>query len=138
MIEANSLLICPSCDEVYPGTDITEATTLADHGVCWTCHHEMLAGQRCRICYELGHDSYRCPDNEVEPPAIVYATGICHCSACVPKNWDRARVEIVVNIEHPTGISSKWAISDENFLSGESNPCPCEEDSSRQHWLLNC
>jgi len=53
--------LCPSCNTI-DRNDVT----LEDHGVCYECHHEMLCGERCRICYEVGHSSENCP--EAEPP----------------------------------------------------------------------
>jgi hypothetical protein len=48
-------------------------------------------------------------------------------------------VEAEVNRTHPTGISSPWRLSEnETFKGGENNPCVCEHDQTRLHWLLNC
>jgi len=66
MTEVEELLICPSCDEVHPETDLTEATSFADHGVCWSCNKQMNVGERCRICYEPDHDINTCPDSEID------------------------------------------------------------------------
>ena len=50
---------CPSC-----GTyDSDEATSIADHGVCHDCHRQILAGERCSGCHELGHSIENCPLN---------------------------------------------------------------------------
>lgn len=70
---------------------------------------------------------------------IVYASGIVACSACAPKTMDRAEVESQVNAKVPTGLDHGWSISpDEKFKSGQPNPCQCEDDESRVHYLLNC
>jgi hypothetical protein len=43
----------------------------------------------------------------------------------------------VVNRSAPTGISSRWEISDdETFSGGEPHPAPCPDADGRQHWLL--
>ena len=48
---------CPSCGEMCRND-----VTIEDHGVCYDCHHDMLNGERCRICYMPGHDSSDCDD----------------------------------------------------------------------------
>jgi len=68
----------------------------------------------------------------------IYSSGICHCSVCVPKDMDKETIEQKVNSENMTGIQSQWEISEENFASGASNPCPCEDNGTRQHYLMVC
>jgi hypothetical protein len=69
---------------------------------------------------------------------IVYTFGLCHCSVCVPKDMPRDEVERGANTAHPTGVTP-WKISDEpTFKAGEPNPCQCEGDSTRQHYLMVC
>lgn len=52
---------CPSCHEAISLADTSEQTTLADHGVCWYCQRQIVNGERCSICWELGHASFECP-----------------------------------------------------------------------------
>jgi len=48
-------------------------------------------------------------------------------------------VETQVNADHPTGIDSRWQLNEaDHFADGNTNPCPCEQDGERQHWLLSC
>lgn len=69
----------------------------------------------------------------------IYANGLCHCSACVPIDMDRDSVEAAVNALNPAGTEYGWRISqDAEFKDGKPNPCQCEQDSSRTHYLLNC
>jgi hypothetical protein len=69
----------------------------------------------------------------------VYTFGLCYASACAEKDVPRDEVEAAVNGQCPTGISSRWAISSEpTFKDGQPNPCQCEQDHNRQHWLLSC
>ncbi len=69
----------------------------------------------------------------------VYAVGICAASACAEKDTPREEIERVVNNFAPTGIESRWAISEDgHFANGEPMPAPCNNDPERQHWLLNC
>jgi hypothetical protein len=76
---------------------------------------------------------------EGEAKVVVYAVGVVCASVCAPADWPREDVERAVNLDQPTGISSRWAISDdETFSGGEPNPSPCHDDNTRLHWLLNC
>jgi hypothetical protein len=69
----------------------------------------------------------------------IYNNGVCHCSVCVPAGMEREVVETEVNAAHPTGISSSWSISkDETFAGGQPNPCPCDDDPQRMHYLMEC
>lgn len=38
----------------------------------------------------------------------------------------------------PTGISSKWALSEDKFPGGEANPHNCPEKPEYKHYLLEC
>ena len=55
---------CPSCEYTYSIFNASESTTYEDHGVCWSCQREMVNGERCRNCYELGHTWEVCEENE--------------------------------------------------------------------------
>lgn len=73
------------------------------------------------------------------PFSYVYSSGICQCSVCVPNHFTIEEIEGVVNQENPTGISSLWKVStDPTFKEGNSNPCPCEKDPDRKHYLMVC
>lgn len=75
------------------------------------------------------------PDNEV----WVYAAGIITCSVCAPGGMDRDVIERQVNHKVPTGIPSKWRITDEtHFRTGETMPGDCPDAPGRKHWLLHC
>lgn len=75
------------------------------------------------------------PDNQV----WIYAAGAITCSVCAPGGMDREVVSRQVNSQHPTGISSKWQISDDtHFKGGEPMPCACDYEPGRKHWLLHC
>lgn len=69
----------------------------------------------------------------------VYTTGLVHCSICVPKGVSLREAVAYVNRTHSTGIASTWNHSrDKHFASGELNPCPCETERGRTHYLLVC
>ncbi len=69
---------------------------------------------------------------------IAYSVGICFMSVCVLKEMDRDELEQKANEEYPSGVMP-WTISDEEFRSGDSNPCLCDKyPQERIHYLLNC
>ncbi len=53
-------------------------------------------------------------------------------------NLDQAEAIEHANRVSPTGISSRWQLSDEKFPDGEDNPHVCPDDSECKHYLLNC
>lgn len=67
-----------------------------------------------------------------------YAVGICSASVCTSLPIDEAVARM--NEECPTGIESKWALSnDTHFRGGAENGCPCTDSpETHRHWLLNC
>jgi hypothetical protein len=70
---------------------------------------------------------------------LTYRSGWVCCSVCVPKDWPIEEIERQVNAESPTGLDHGWKVSDDpTFSSGQPNPCPCENDQSRLHYLMNC
>jgi hypothetical protein len=67
----------------------------------------------------------------------VYSVGLVAMSVCSDDTSEE--IMRIANMEHPTGISSRWTLSDDStFASGDPNPGPCEQDPSRQHYLLVC
>lgn len=79
---------------------------------------------------------------------FILAGGLCHCSVCAPADMDLTEVERLTNIELPTGIESNWQFDkdsthfakprDANGQPTHTNPCVCETDSSRKHYLMVC
>ena len=69
----------------------------------------------------------------------LYANGIVHCSVCVPKDTSRKEIIRLTNLINHTGIDSKWKISkDKKFANGNTNPCECEMEYGRLHYLMVC
>jgi hypothetical protein len=68
----------------------------------------------------------------------AYAVGLISASVCTSMSIEEATRQL--NIEHPTGINSKWVFSDDpTFATGETNPCPCDHSpTTHQHMLFNC
>ncbi len=69
---------------------------------------------------------------------MVYRLGFITMSVCVKKNMDRKDVESNANKEKPAGTESGWEISDQEFASGDPNPCICNKYPGRIHYLLHC
>ncbi len=70
---------------------------------------------------------------------VVYRFGVVCCSVCAPQTVALDDVRLAVNMSHPTGIESRWEFSkDPTFAGGEPNPCPCNMDTRRIHYLMNC
>jgi hypothetical protein len=65
----------------------------------------------------------------------IYSNGPMYCSACADSSLSKDEVEAEVNLYNPSGVRP-WEISKEPFRGGRSNPCKCEEDNTRLHYLL--
>ena len=68
----------------------------------------------------------------------IYNMGIVHCSVCTPKEMTREEVVAAVNNNAPTGLSHGWLIDSKKFASGQENPCICEHNVDRLHYLMVC
>lgn len=69
----------------------------------------------------------------------VYTFGLCHCSVCAPKDMPREKVRDAANIKHPTGLDRGWDFDEvPTFSGGQPNPCECDSDAGRMHYLLAC
>ncbi len=67
----------------------------------------------------------------------AYSIGICYASVCSNKTPEEVVEEM--NVWHPSGVSSKWELSeDETFASGEPNPNQCADREDCKHYLLVC
>ena len=68
----------------------------------------------------------------------VYTEGLVNVSVCAPGDMPVHKVEAEVNRTHPTGIESRWSVTEPQFSGGQANGCVCDQDPSRRHWLLCC
>lgn len=74
--------------------------------------------------------------NATEDVLHVIASGLCFKSVCVPVDWDHDK--ILSNV-FPAGTTRGWQISkDPKFATGDTNPCQCEQEDDRIHYLLDC
>lgn len=84
---------------------------------------------------ELATEFAPLPESEMEG---LYHLGssICAMAICAPDDMPREKIEEICNRHSPTGISSRWKISDEP--EAKPNPRPCPSSKMRQHWGLTC
>lgn len=77
--------------------------------------------------------------DEAAEGLVCYGVGICHASVCAPASMPIDNLLDAVNRLWPTGLDHGWMVAtNENFASGETNPCPCEQTAGRIHRLLEC
>lgn len=123
------VICCRDCDDACGGEPTPIPFLTPEARGRWATEHKR----------GTGHDRWTVIDEpREEPEANVYSAGLCFSSACAPKTMTRDEIERQVNERHPTGISSRWAVSDEAFRDGSPNPSPCDGVEDRQHWLLSC
>lgn len=68
----------------------------------------------------------------------ILSIGLCYMTVCTNVE-SPIDIEKLANAEHPSGVSSPWRLStDKNFATGHTNPCACEHDGGRKHYLLSC
>jgi len=68
----------------------------------------------------------------------VYRNGLIYCSVCTNVKSKRRIVELV-NQKNPSGLNHGWTISiDAKFVTGQTNPCPCEQKEGFKHYLMVC
>ena len=68
----------------------------------------------------------------------IYSRGLVCLSVCSCLSLEETVKR--VNAEHPTGIQSRWSLSeDKTFAGGQSNPCQCDHNpDTHKYYLLNC
>lgn len=75
--------------------------------------------------------------NGTPPDFDAYAVGLVYASVC--SSICERETTWRLNVEHPTGIPSAWAVADEPFRTGEPNPHPCERaPDTHKHYLFVC
>ena len=69
----------------------------------------------------------------------IYSSGLCFCSVCAPADMLIPDMLRQVNLSNPTGLSHGWEVDNaDKFSGGQPNPCACESDATRLHYLLSC
>lgn len=82
--------------------------------------------------------------NDVLPPLeleqdVLYhlETGLTHILVCAPANWDAQKVQSETNAKGTPGTSAnEWIIAESSAET--TNPCSCDQELHRKHWLLVC
>lgn len=71
------------------------------------------------------------------PDFELYAAGGGCASVCTTLPDEEATEQL--NRVYPTGIRSRWEVSDDDFADGSTNPCPCDDHpETHRHILFNC
>lgn len=69
----------------------------------------------------------------------IMSEGIFYLTACAPADMDGQAVEGEVRRRAIAGTSHGWRLSkDPTFSGGQTNPCVCDQDDTRKHWLFAC
>lgn len=69
----------------------------------------------------------------------VYAEGPLTCSVCAPADMTVEQIEAEVSNRDCGFGKTRWKkSSDTHFHTSETNPCVCEKDPTRRHYLLEC
>lgn len=69
----------------------------------------------------------------------VYSIGLCAASVCAPKEMPLDQITKQLNELHPTGMDNDWEKDPApQFRQGGTNPCVCEKDPERMHYLFTC
>lgn len=71
------------------------------------------------------------------PPTIVLDQGVVRTIVC--SDEDNEAIESYVNLNYPTGISSRWTMVEGDTLDdGSPYPPPCPERPGHFHYALTC
>ena len=60
MSEYDARVFCPACEHDFSTQDVSELTSIEDHGKCFNCQRMVLYGEMCGICYDMDHKTYEC------------------------------------------------------------------------------
>jgi hypothetical protein len=70
---------------------------------------------------------------------VVYAIGLVHASVCAPIEMSKEEIATAVNMQEPAGTENGWKIDEHpEFHNGQPNPCECNLDPGKLHWLMVC
>lgn len=71
------------------------------------------------------------------PDFQVYSTGLVAASVC--SSLPIEKITEKLNQCYPTGIASKWELSEDKFFAdGTTMPCQCSDYPNNKHYLFNC
>ena len=68
----------------------------------------------------------------------VYGQGLCCASVCTSLSPEDAAQRL--NTTHPTGIDSKWELSEDEYFADKvnKNGCQCPDYPENKHYLFVC
>lgn len=67
----------------------------------------------------------------------IYSNGICFCSVC--SSLSPEETEMRINRENPSGTLGGWLLTEDDFMDGDPNPVPCNENpETHKHYLFAC
>lgn len=70
------------------------------------------------------------------PRVITISEGLCYKSMCAVADASIDEIEAEAG---PSGTRRGWKLSeDTHFATGQTNPCPCDQEEGRLHYLLSC
>jgi len=69
---------------------------------------------------------------------VAYSVGAVAASVCTSLSVEDATVRL--NEQHPTGISSKWSLSEDKYFADKihENGCQCPDYPENKHYLFTC
>lgn len=80
------------------------------------------------------------PDRIIETEhgeIYVYSMGIASASVCAPEILEGEGIASYLDKHRPGDVVRKWRVaSPTSFPTGESNPCRCNQDDERLHWMF--
>lgn len=69
----------------------------------------------------------------------MYAQGLVAASVCAPADMGRDEIKAAVDRDYSCGLENGWVFDPApTFKSGQPNPCLCEREPGRLHYLMHC
>lgn len=72
-------------------------------------------------------------ETEAVEDVVVYNEGFFYASVCSCLSQEETE-RFMTN--QTCGTSKGWTLTDEGFSDGKPNPCPCNTDHKRKHYLF--
>ncbi len=78
------------------------------------------------------------PEDEVKKKSFftLGSQGLVCWAICTNMSQEKAIAH--ANSLSPTGISSRWQLSEDKFPDGRDNPHDCPDNPGAKHYMLNC
>lgn len=69
---------------------------------------------------------------------VIYKEHMLCLAVCAPKEMSKEELTKMVNDLNRSGTSAGWVVPDGKEFQGHENPCVCEKDSTRLHYVMVC